>query len=205
MLAPSPRAPVRVLDLCTGTGCIPLLLCAQWPPGSTLAVGVDISTAALELAAENAAVCGVPTSTPAPASTNVFVPFRGDLRDPDRLARALPFRPFHVLTANPPYIPRAEYDALPPSVRDFEDPAALLGDPPGAPDRRGLTFYHHIARALRSAGGRVLADGALVALEVGDGQARAVERILLDETPLRRTEVWEDAWGKERVVVARGG
>ena len=81
MLAPSPRAPVRVLDLCTGTGCIPLLLCAQWPPGSTLAVGVDISPAALELAAENAAVCSVPTSTPAPASTNVFVPFRGDLRD----------------------------------------------------------------------------------------------------------------------------
>ncbi|THH15133.1 hypothetical protein EW146_g5290 [Bondarzewia mesenterica] len=208
-LAPSPRMPVRVLDICTGSGCIPLLLCKKWAPGSTYAVGIDIAPAALELAAENAAVCGVSTVPPpindsnrGEALQNVFTPLRGDVRDPVNLATALPLRPFNVVTANPPYITREDYEALPPSVKDFEDPAALIGDHPGTPERGGLTFYYDIARLLRQKG--VLSEGALVALEVGDGQAREVEKIVRSETQLGTTEVWMDPWGKERVVFARG-
>lgn len=51
-----------MLDLCTGTGCIPLLLCHLWPAGSVHATGVDISEAAIQLARENARLCGIPSN-----------------------------------------------------------------------------------------------------------------------------------------------
>jgi SAM-dependent methyltransferase len=53
-IRPSPQNPAHVLDLCTGTGCIPLLLCATWFPGSTSVVGIDTSLEALQLAQDNA-------------------------------------------------------------------------------------------------------------------------------------------------------
>ncbi|KAI0268781.1 S-adenosyl-L-methionine-dependent methyltransferase [Gloeopeniophorella convolvens] len=209
-LAPSPQKPVRVLDLCTGSGCIPLLLCASWAPGAAHAVGVDASGDALRLARDNARVARVrltragarapPDDGIVPCST--FTPLRADVRDTPALAAALaPWAPFDVVTANPPYIPRGEYVALDRSVRAFEDPAALLGDPPGAPDQRGLSFYYDIARLV--ARGGVLADEGWLVLEVGHDQARAVEQILHSVARLPNTEIWRDPWGVERTVVAR--
>jgi release factor glutamine methyltransferase len=109
--------------------------------------------------------------------------------------------PFDIITANPPYIPRTQYANLDKSVRAFEDPAALLGDPPGAPDTGGLTFYLDIAKFVAQA--PVLAPNGWLVLEVGDGQARAVENILHTVAGMKSTEIWTDQWGKERVVVAR--
>lgn len=228
-ITPSPQKPVHVLDLCTGSGCIPLLLCASWFPGSTFTLGIDTSLEALQLARDNASAhasvvalasphpqtrsnerpnlgfgpSGSPCQTPlANAAKNIFLPLHADVRDTPRLIQILsPWRPFDIITANPPYIPRDQYAKLDRSVRDFEDPVALLGDPPGAPDSQGLTFYRDIARLVSQ--GHVLgADGWLV-LEVGDGQARAVENIVHTITRMKNTEIWTDQWGKERVVVAR--
>jgi release factor glutamine methyltransferase len=213
-----------VLDLCTGSGCIPLLLCASWSPGSAFALGIDTSIEALQLAQDNALAhpsvvalasphehpyIGHDVSGSARASTplanttkNAFLPLHADVRDTARLTQMLsPWRPFDVVTANPPYIPRDQYAKLDRSVKQFEDPAALLGDPPGVPDNHGLTFYCDIAR-LVSQGHVLSADGWLV-LEVGDGQARAVENIIHTVARMKNTEIWTDQWGKERVVVAR--
>ncbi|KAG2150934.1 S-adenosyl-L-methionine-dependent methyltransferase [Suillus clintonianus] len=202
LLTPTPARPLTVLDLCTGTGCIPLLLCHLWPPGSTRAYGVDISQDAIRLATDNAARCNIPlshASSLAPYSQNVFIPVLGDLRNPDVFKRVLP--PFDVITANPPYIPKREYDELPISVKNYEDPAALLGDPPGSEEQDGLTFYRLIAQLLAQKG--MLREGSIVALEVGQGQADAVEAILQQSAGLRKTQVWKDPWNVKRVVLAR--
>lgn len=226
-ITPSPQKPAHVLDLCTGTGCIPLLLCATWFPGSTTVVGIDASLEALQLAQDNALehasivdlasphtqthFSRLPrrpnnlssSSAPRPATPkNVFIPLHADVRDTPNLIETLSFwPPFDIITANPPYIPRSQYANLDKSVRDFEDPAALLGDPPGAPDTGGLTFYLDIARLVAQA--RVLATNGWLVLEVGDGQAPAVEKILHTVARMKDTEIWTDQWGKERVVVAR--
>jgi len=124
------------------------------------------------------------------------------VRDTDTLTKLLSvWRPFDVITANPPYIPRDQYDKLDRSVKDFEDQMALLGDPPGSPDRDGLTFYLDIAHLV--AQGHVLAQDGWLVLEVGDGQARAVEKIVHSVARIKNTVIWTDPWGRERVVVAR--
>lgn len=198
-ISPKSSRPLSVLDLCTGSGCIPLLLCHLWPPGSTLAFGVDISEQAIELATDNAARCNIPTRSGADALRNVFVPVLGDLRDTNLLKEL--GAPFDVVTANPPYVPMQEYVRLPPSVKDYEDPRALLGDMPESPTQNaGLSFYHIIARFLAQKD--LLRDGAIVALEVGDRQAGDVEKILHCSAGLRNTEIWTDPWGKQRVVLA---
>ncbi|KAH7929832.1 S-adenosyl-L-methionine-dependent methyltransferase [Leucogyrophana mollusca] len=199
-ISPMANRPISVLDLCTGSGCIPLLLCHLWPPGSTRAFGVDISPDAIRLATDNAARCNIPASDHAfDNPRNTFIPVLGDIYDPGLLKELDP--PFDVVTSNPPYIPQHEYDELPPSVKDYEDPIALLGDPPGAKEHNGLSFYERIAQLIGQQG--ILRDGAIVALEVGQGQAEAVESILRKRGGLRTTESWTDPWGKKRVVIGR--
>lgn len=202
-VTPSARRPVRLLDLCTGSGCIPLLLCHLWPPGSVRACGVDIATEAFKLASENAVICGFQDSSDDLRSQptlvrNTFRPILADIRDPAFLRKSGLSPPFHVVTSNPPYIPKREYDALPREVRDFEDRRALLGDPDPASD--GLTFYRDIAQLI--ANDHLLAEDGVLAVEVGKGQARDVERILQDEAKLVKTTIWRDPWEVERVVVA---
>ena len=188
--AVAPTRNLRVLDLCTGSGCIPLLLCHLWPAG-THAVGVDISPDAIWLATDNAVR----------SRTNSFTPVLGDLRDPALLDRLVP--PFDVITANPPYIPLHLYHTLPSSVKDYEDPQALIGDYPDAQIQDGLSYYRSIATLLGRKG--VLADNAVLALEVGHDQAHAVKHILERIPALRfhQIDIWRDPWNKERVVFAR--
>ncbi|KAI0630327.1 S-adenosyl-L-methionine-dependent methyltransferase [Trametes polyzona] len=216
--AHKPRRPLNILDLCTGTGCIPLLLCHLLPPGFAHATGVDISEDAVQLARENRELCGIPAPPPSPDSAaqttpkengNTFVPVLADLMRPNFVKRAGLKPPYDVITSNPPYIPQAEYDRLPSSVKDYEDVRALLGDvdSPGSPSLpeeergKGLVFYHRIAELVRDHD--LLHPEGTLALEVGDGQARDVAALLERKTGMRKIDVWKDPWEKERVVVAR--
>ena len=131
----------------------------------------------------------------------MYTPYPANILDA-KFGDSLP-RSFDVITSNPPYIPLNEYRQLPRSVKDYEDPRALLGDPPDIRGTDGLTFYHAIARLVAQAGVLNEGDRAMVILEVGDKQAGAVEAILKTEGRLNRTEIWFDPWGKERVVVGR--
>ncbi|KAI0358403.1 S-adenosyl-L-methionine-dependent methyltransferase [Trametes cingulata] len=208
----SPSRTLKILDLCTGTGCIPLLLCRILAPGSAHALGVDISEDAVRLAEDNAKLCGfdVPAlqasaSDPAPSERqrNTFTPVLADLMHRDFVAQARLQPPYDVITSNPPYIPKAQYAHLPRCVREYEDPRALLGDPEPAPEQiqKGLSFYHRIAQLVKEHA--LLREGGTLALEVGEGQAGEVAEIVLREAGLRDVEVWRDPWDKERVVVAR--
>ncbi|CAN5737081.1 peptide chain release factor N(5)-glutamine methyltransferase [soil metagenome] len=139
-------APARLLDLGTGSGAILVTLLAEWPAASGL--GVDRSLAALAIARGNAARHGV-------AERAEFI--AADW------TRGIEGR-FELVVCNPPYIGRAEHDALAPDVRHWEPRLALV---PGA---SGLEAYRAIATDLA----RVMAPGGRGLFEIGAGQAEPV-------------------------------
>jgi release factor glutamine methyltransferase len=143
-------APLRLLDLGTGTGCLLLALLLELP--RAVGVGIDRASGAAATARRNAAALGL-------ASRARFVV--GDWAAP--LAG-----PFDLIVANPPYIPSAEIASLAPEVTRCDPPAALDG---GAD---GLDCYRAIAPEM----GRLLAAGGHAALEIGLAQGAAVRGIM---------------------------
>ena len=141
--------PLRILDVGTGSGCLLLTLLAELPLATGL--GTDISTAALGTAASNARKLGV-------SDRARFIPARGL----EGVAG-----PFDILVCNPPYIASGDISGLEPEVRDFDPLTALDG---GAD---GLQVNRQIISAIE----RVVQSG-FAALEVGAGQADAVEEML---------------------------
>lgn len=131
--------PVRIADVCTGSGCIAVAL-AKNMPGARI-VATDISADALALARENAESVGV-------ADRVEFV--EGDL-----LAPLSGRGPFDWIVSNPPYIPDHEWDAVEPNVKDHEPHLALRGG------RDGLDLVRPIienARDLLAPGGGLLVE-----------------------------------------------
>lgn len=137
-----------LLDLCTGSGCIPLALLKHG--NFSCALGADISAEALAVAEINRARTGLPLL----------------LRQSD-LFSEIPER-FDVITANPPYIESAEIESLSVEVRDYEPRLAL----DGAAD--GLAFY----RRLAAESGAHLKPGGRLYLEIGMSQGAAVASLL---------------------------
>lgn len=194
--------PLSVLDLCSGSGCIPLLLSHELGKHLDHAVGIDISDKAIRLATENAESLGIQnvkfTQNDIMAE-NAVVKIQSASRGK-----------VSILTANPPYISQADWEALPVSVKRYEDVRALLGDPEGE-SGRGLTFYHRIADLLPD----LLLDEAemveggwrglpRVILEIGESQALEVAQILVQAGAgnlITRTEIWKDQYGKDRAIV----
>jgi len=144
----------RVLDLCTGSGCIGIALAMEHPASAvTLA---DISEDALQIAAENVRSCGLDQ--------------RVSVAKADALQAVPPFLgKFDIIVSNPPYITAAEMPNLERSVRDFEPHLALFGG------EDGLDFYRAICKNYANA----LAEGGYLIFEFGRGQETAVEEILL--------------------------
>lgn len=137
-----------LLDLCTGSGCIPLALLKHG--NFSCALGADISVEALAVAEINRVRTGLALS----------------LRQSD-LFSEIPER-FDVITANPPYIESAEIETLSVEVRDHEPRLAL----DGAAD--GLAFY----RRLAAESGAHLKPGGRLYLEIGMSQGAAVASLL---------------------------
>jgi HemK-like putative methylase len=186
--------PRSLLDLGTGSGCIPLLLCSLCTAGTIHAHGIDISAHAIQLATDNAAICSISTPSHATIHHNTFKTTLANVLSPTFSHDINLQPPFDLITSNPPYISWKEYLDLPRSVTDYEDPKALFGGP------TGLDFYHAIARLIRRKG--FLRPGAIVALEVGHEQAGDVQRIIQTSVKWSHIEIWNDPWGKQRTVVA---
>ena len=137
-----------LLDLCTGSGCIPLALLKHG--NFSCALGADISAEALAVAEINRARTGLALL----------------LRQSD-LFSEIPER-FDVITVNPPYIESAEIETLSVEVREHEPRLAL----DGAAD--GLAFY----RRLAAESGAHLKPGGRLYLEIGMAQGAAVTSLL---------------------------
>ena len=171
---PDRSAPLRVLDLGTGSGCLLIALLSELPQATGL--GVDLSQAALTVAETTAAHLGLG--------------HRADfqLRDWGRGLN----EHFDLVVSNPPYIAEFEWRHLPPDVREFEPALALAGGPDG------LTAY----RALAPDCARLVVPGGTVVLEIGQGQGDAVEA-LLTRRGLTVIQRCQDLAGIERCVIAR--
>lgn len=166
--------PSRVLDLGTGSGCILLSLLHERPKAEGL--GVDQSAEALAVAVTNAATHGLSDRTSFLHSSW----FTGLEAGRDC---------FDLIVSNPPYIPSADIAGLMSDVRDFEPVGALDGG------EDGLTPYRQIIRESRS----YLADGGALAVEVGIGQAEAVQA-LFTANDFSDVTIDNDLTGKDRVV-----
>ncbi|NUB15985.1 peptide chain release factor N(5)-glutamine methyltransferase [Azospirillum brasilense] len=171
---PDRNAPLRLLDLGTGTGCILLALLAELPNASGL--GVDLSPGAVAAATENAARNGL-------AERVRFQTGNWGTGLDER---------FDVVVSNPPYIPSADIAALDPEVREHDPLRALDG---GAD---GLDAYRIIAAQTPD----LLQPGGLAGLEVGQGQAADVTG-LLAAAGLEPAGVFRDLGGVERCVLGR--
>lgn len=173
-LLPDRTAPLRLLDLGTGSGAILAALLTEYP--AAFGVGLDRSAGAAATARDNLARLGLA------ARSRVLV---GDWAEAVR-------GPFDLVVSNPPYIPSGHIDGLEVDVRAHDPRAALDG---GAD---GLTAYAAIARALPG----LLAPGGVCVLELGIGQEEAVSGLLrgagLVPAPARR-----DLGGIARALSAR--
>ncbi|MBP1805475.1 peptide chain release factor N(5)-glutamine methyltransferase [Rubellimicrobium aerolatum] len=164
----------RVLDLGTGTGCILLTLLAERPEATGL--GLDLSPAALAVAARNADALGLRD--------------RAELRESDWFAAA--GGRFDLVVSNPPYIARDEMPGLEPEVRDWEPRLALTdeGD--------GLGAY----RAILAGAGAHLAPGGRLIVEHGPTQAGAIAALGAAHG-FAAPEMRRDLDGRDRVCLFR--
>ncbi len=169
----------RILDLCTGSGCIGLALARRVKDAKlTLA---DVSMDALRVAKKNVA--------------DLHLGGRVSCVQVDAMKPAAPFLgKFDMIVSNPPYVTTAEMEQLDASVRDYEPHLALHG---GAD---GLDFYRAIARNFTPA----LRPGGCLVLEFGMGQDAAVGAIL--EAAGYSIQEWkQDNSGITRAVLAQYG
>ncbi len=168
-------APLSVIDVGTGTGCLLLALLAELPRAT--GIGVDLPSV-IDLAAGNAQQLGL-------SARSRFVA-DGEL---DALPAA------DLLVANLPYIASAEIPGLAPEVALYEPRTALDG---GAD---GLDAFRALAPRLPA----LLRAEAVACLEVGAGQAPAVEALLAAVPGLSPAGCALDLAGIERVVCVRRG
>ncbi len=169
------NAPLSLLDLGTGTGCLLLSLLHELP--NAQGVGIDKSPAALAVAEENA-VCL-------------------DLKDRAEFKRSNWFSNvegrFDIVISNPPYIKTGDLASLEPEVARYEPEIALTaGDD-------GLDDYAKIIEGL----GDVLALGGFAAFELGMGQTETVSELAGAKGWLI-ADVKKDLGGIERCLVIEG-
>ncbi len=168
--------PIRVIDLCTGSGVIGVTLALERPQSHIDAT--DISPDALEVATRNARRHQV--------GARVCVR-QGDLFEAASEGR------YHVVVSNPPYIADGDYDDLQPEIVAFEPRQALVGG------TDGMDFHRRLVDA---APFHLLPEGLLF-IEVGAGQANAVAALCAADSRYEEAKIHNDFNGIGRVVEAR--
>ena len=167
------EAPLRILDLCTGSGCILLSLLHELRNAGGL--GTDLSEEALEAARENAVRLGL-------QERGTFR--QGDLWEPVGDER------FDLIVSNPPYVPTDVIPTLEPEVRCGEPYAALDGG------EDGLVFYRRI---MKEAAGHLKPSGIII-VESGFDEAAQIAALMQDQK-LRGIRTVKDYGGLDRVVL----
>ena len=166
---------MRILDMCTGSGCI--LLSLLHYSNDCEGLGVDLSAEALEVAGRNV----LKVLTPEKAEHAHFL--QSDLFEKVE-------GKFEIIVSNPPYIASAEVEKLMPEVRDHEPRMALDGT------EDGLYFYRRI---IEEAGKHLVSSGMLF-FEIGYDQGQAVSELMRTEGYCE-VQVVQDYAGLDRVVL----
>ena len=164
----------RILDVCTGSGCIALALAQQIKDAKVTAI--DISEEALAIARRNEErlQCGV------------------EFMQDDALAHLpnLTNREFDIVVSNPPYIPISERESMHINVTDYEPEIALFVD-----DNDPLIFYREIARRAKE----LLSPKGYLLFEVHESLAKETAE-MLHKQGYRQIELRHDCFDKPRMI-----
>jgi len=166
-----------IMDIGTGTGCIPIAICHE--NQDIKAIAVDISAEALEVAEYNCKMYELNDRITF-VQSNLFTSIGSEWYDR-----------VDILVSNPPYIPTTIIKTLDSQVKDYEPMLALDGGDDG------LDYYKLICKEAK----RYLADQGLIAFEVGHNQGEAVMDILL-ANGYNEPNMIQDLNGVYRVVYA---
>ncbi len=169
-------APIRLLDIGTGSGCIAITLKKKAPDLSVDAL--DYSKKALEVAKVNA------------AKNEVFLNFiEADiLKKEDWIAKQ-----YSIIISNPPYIPNSEKDLMPLNVKEFEPGMALF-----VADDDPLIFYRTVTQFAK----QNLAKNGKLFFEMNEFNAAKVHQIL-EQEGFGNIEIKKDLSGKDRMIMAK--
>lgn len=171
---------LKVLDLCTGSGCIAVSVAAQLPAAAVAAC--DVSHAALEVAQVNAQRHHVPIDF-----------FSCDiLQQPEALAAHLAPASVQAILSNPPYVRRSEQALMQPNVLRYEPHIALFVE-----DEDPFVFY----RAITAIARQYLAPAGFVLVEVNEALAEATAGVF-HTAGFPAVQVKKDLCGKDRFVMA---
>lgn len=173
--------PVRILDLCTGSGCIAWTM-ALSIPGSRV-TAVDISDAALEVAAGQDFASEL-------KSKETFRPefIKADVLDSEQ---EIELGPFDMVLSNPPYIMESEKEDMRRNVLEYEPESALF-----VPDDDPLLFYRAIARWSQ----RFMSPDGVGLSEVNETLARQTETVF-KAAGYAHTEIVRDLSDKNRYII----
>lgn len=173
--------PVRILDLCTGSGCIAWTM-ALSIPGSRV-TAVDISDAALEVAAGQDFASEL-------KSKETFRPefMKADVLDSEQ---EIELGPFDMVLSNPPYIMESEKEDMRRNVLEYEPESALF-----VPDDDPLLFYRAIARWSQ----RFMSPDGVGLSEVNESLARQTETVF-KAAGYAHTEIVRDLSDKNRYII----
>lgn len=162
---------IKILDICTGSGCLALTLLKLYK--NATAIATDISEKALDVAAKNAKLLDITAIDF--KKTNLIDEITGT---------------FDLIVSNPPYIPTNEIAELEPEVNKHNPLIALNGG------NDGLFFYRKIAKSIS----KHLKPNTKIFLEIGKGQKNDVKKIFL-ENGFKMCDSYRDLGGIDRIVV----
>lgn len=173
--------PVRILDLCTGSGCIAWTMALSIP--GSLVAAVDISDAALEVAARQDFASEL-------KSKETFRPefIKADVLDSEQ---EIELGPFDMVLSNPPYIMESEKEDMRRNVLEYEPESALF-----VPDDDPLLFYRAIARWSQ----RFMSPDGVGLSEVNESLARQTETVF-KAAGYAHTEIVRDLSDKNRYII----
>ena len=177
--SPISNAPIRVLDIGTGSGCIGIALKKAHPDWHV--TGIDISPEAIAVARENA------------LRNHADVNFRVADIFSDEIDKTFnsQLSTFNLIVSNPPYICESEKKDMRPNVLDYEPPSALF-----VPDSDPLLFYRRIASLFSNR------PPVTLFFEINESYAAEVAAMMADlgYTGIRITK---DIYGKDRIIEGR--
>ena len=169
---------IRIMDMCTGSGCIAIALAKNLKNAKILAI--DKSKEALEVAKKNARLNDVEIEF---IESDLFKKIEERFFDNEE-------KRFDIIVSNPPYIESSVIPKLQREVKDNEPLMALDGG------EDGLSFYRRISVEAK----KYLKKNGILAYEIGYDQANSVIEIL-KENGYQKIEVEKDYSGNDRVVI----
>lgn len=174
--------PLRILDICTGSGCIALALAKHLPKNSAHITGLDISNKAIDLANLN-------LDTHKPSLRNPVEFHQKNVFDLELQQQ----EPYNVIVSNPPYITNQEYKILDRDVKDWEDPRALVAEEQGTRVHKRIVEVSKYCRPL-------INDRPYLFMEIGGThQIKPLTEYMLKHG-FKTIDTWKDLADKDRVI-----